>query len=78
MVQTAGTFLKANQGFKVVITGHSLGGAMARVMYFFLEVNKQLNVKYELYTYGELRVGNKHFADFMNRQGITTARVVAR
>lgn len=52
---------------------------MARLMYFFLEDNKQFpKVTYELYTYGEPRVGNKYFADFMNRQSITTARVVAR
>lgn len=52
---------------------------MARIMYFFLEDNKQFpNVEYELYTYGEPRVGNKHFANFINQQRITTARVVAR
>lgn len=51
---------------------------MARLFTFFLLQLKQFpGAVYELYTCGELRVVNKHFADFMNSQPITTARVVA-
>lgn len=72
-------YLNTNPKFKVVLTGHSLGGAMARLTYFFFSDNKQFpTVTYELYTYGEPRVGNKYFADFINSQSIKTARVVAR
>lgn len=79
VVRAVAEYLCENPGFKVVLTGHSLGGAMARLTYFFMEENKQFpKVQYELYTYGEPRVGNKHFADFMNTRCITTARVVAR
>jgi len=79
VVRTVASYLNENPEFKVVITGHSLGAAMARIMYFFLEDTNQFpTVTYALYTYGEPRVGNKYFANFMNSQPITTARVVAR
>lgn len=79
MVRTVAEYLKECPNRKVVITGHSLGGAMARLMYFFLEYTKQFpEVTYELYTYGEPRVGNERFAEFMNSQPISTARVVTR
>lgn len=79
VIRAVAAYLKLYPKYKVVITGHSLGGAIARLTYFFLEDTKQFpNVAYELYTYGEPRVGNKYFADYMNRQSITTARIVAR
>lgn len=67
--------------YKIVITGHSLGAAMARItQYFFILLKQFPNATYEVYTYGEPRVGNKYFADFINYQNQTqkTARVVAR
>ncbi|XP_037039210.1 lipase-like [Bradysia coprophila] len=79
VVRTIAKYLNLNPGLKVVLTGHSLGGAMARLTYFFLEDNKQFpSVVYELFTYGEPRVGNVYFAEFMNNQPIVIARVVAR
>lgn len=52
---------------------------MARLTTFFILFLKQFpGKKLELYTYGEPRVGNKGFADFMNAQSITTARITAR
>ncbi|XP_037038368.1 lipase-like [Bradysia coprophila] len=79
VVETVADLLNENPGFKVVLTGHSLGGAMARITYFFFaDRNLFPGVEFELYTYGEPRVGNKYFAEFMNCQPITTARVVAR
>lgn len=68
-----------NPGFKVVLTGHSLGGAMASLTYYFITYRQLFpNATFEVYTYGEPRVGNKYFADFMNCQRMVTARVVAR
>lgn len=79
VVRTVAKYLSKNPKSKVIITGHSLGAAMARLTYFFLEDNKQFpSVKYELYTYGEPRGGNVYYAQFMNKQRIVTARVVAR
>lgn len=62
-----------------MITGHSLGGALARITTFLILYLEQFpETKLEVYTYGEVRVGNKGFVDFMNAQNMTTARVVAR
>lgn len=72
-------YRKEYPSFKIVLCGHSMGGAIARIMYFFFVNNEDFpSAEYELYTYGEPRVGNKAFADFMNHQNITTVRVVAR
>lgn len=52
---------------------------MARVTQLFLvKLNQFPGATYEVYTYGEPRVGNKAHADFVNNQSITTARIVAR
>ena len=65
--------------YKIVIVGHSLGGAMARLTQFFMLTLEQFpGATYECYTFGEPRSGNKAFADYMNTQTIKTARVVAR
>jgi len=79
VVKAVGEYLNKNRNYKIVISGHSLGGAMARVTFFFLkDLNQFPCTTYELYTYGEPRVGNKAFAKFMTSQNITSARVVAR
>ncbi len=79
MVTAIATYRKYNPKYKIVITGLSLGAAMARMTSFFLIDRKQFgNATYELYTFGEPRVGNKPFAEFMNSLNITTARIVNR
>lgn len=73
------THILANPTYKVVITGHSLGGCMAIITAFFLTHRGQFTgVEYSLYTYGNPRVGNKGFVDYMNTLNITAVRVVAR
>lgn len=78
VVRQVSAYLTEVPDAKVVITGHSLGGAMARQTYFFLDDRNQFPVNYELYTYGEPRGGNKAYADYMNSRTIFSARVVAR
>lgn len=52
---------------------------MARVTYYYLIYNDQFcGATYEVFTYGEPRSGNKEYADFLNSQNITTARIVDR
>jgi len=61
--------------YKVVLTGHSLGGAMATISYYLLS-HDMPNLSYVLITFGEPRVGDRAFADYINQQRIPAARVV--
>lgn len=52
----------------IIITGHSLGGALATICAVYLKENPNLN-KYNIsvYTYGSPRVGNKKFKKLYNK-----------
>ncbi|KAJ6641353.1 Tonsoku-like protein, partial [Pseudolycoriella hygida] len=64
--------------YKLVLSGHSLGGNMARItLFLLLYLNQYPGCRYEIYTYGDPRVGNKEFVDFMNKQTLVSSRVVA-
>lgn len=77
VIKAAGYQLQQHPTYKLVITGHSLGGAMARLTYFFIDINSQFpGSTTELYTYGEPRVGNIAFADYFNNLDILSARCV--
>ena len=53
---------KAHPGAEVVITGHSLGGALAFLAAVDLSINEGINMTTS-YTFGQPRVGNSVFAD---------------
>ncbi|KXJ93288.1 lipase [Microdochium bolleyi] len=55
----------ANPSYKIIFTGHSLGGATATVA-----AAKARNLGYaiDLFTYGSPRVGNEDFAQFVTNQ----------
>lgn len=57
--------LGQNPGFRVVATGHSLGGAVATLGAAYL---RQQGLSVDLYTYGAPRVGNEDFANWMTSQ----------
>lgn len=57
--------LQANPGYKVVITGHSLGGAVASLAGANL---RRAGMKMDIYTFGAPRAGNDAFANFANSQ----------
>ncbi|KAJ6649733.1 Lipase [Pseudolycoriella hygida] len=79
VVQAIAYYRQDHPNYKIVITGLSLGGAMARMTLFFLKDRNQFdNATYELYTFGEFRVGNIYFAEYMNSLNITSVRVVHR
>lgn len=56
--------LDANPDYKTIITGHSLGGAIAQLAFASLR-----DTKYKVvgaYTYGQPRVGNQAYADYID------------
>ncbi|RDA86814.1 hypothetical protein CP532_6379 [Ophiocordyceps camponoti-leonardi (nom. inval.)] len=60
------------KGVRVVVTGHSLGGAIATIAGAYLRT-KFPDVWIDIYAYGSPRVGNKAFTNFVEEQknGVT-------
>jgi len=50
----------------VIVTGHSLGGAIATLALIKLEVILPSDVSFTLITFGSPKVGNAAFAEYMN------------
>lgn len=53
---------------RIILTGHSLGGALATIAAADLIVNKYAGSRLSLYTYGSPRVGNVEFVTWFNNQ----------
>lgn len=64
--------LQANPSYKLVVTGHSLGGAVATIAAASL---RAAGLPCDLYTYGSPRVGNAAFAQFVTDQAGAEFRV---
>lgn len=62
----------ANPSYRVVATGHSLGGAVATLAAAYL---RRSGIPADLYTYGSPRVGNPAFASFVTAQAGAEWRV---
>ncbi|KNG87440.1 putative lipase precursor [Aspergillus nomiae NRRL 13137] len=58
--------------YHVVVTGHSLGGAIATVAGAYLRTK---DIPCDIYTYGSPRVGDARFAEFVSTQPGITARI---
>ncbi|EKV02396.1 putative lipase [Leptolyngbya sp. PCC 7375] len=59
-----------------LLTGHSLGGALAKLCAVDLQYNFSPDISVEVYTFGAPRVGNKAFAESYNRRVPNTWRFV--
>ena len=57
--------LGSNNGYRVVVAGHSLGGAVATLAGAYL---RRDGLACDVYTFGSPRVGNDHFANWMVAQ----------
>ncbi|KXN74475.1 alpha/beta-hydrolase, partial [Conidiobolus coronatus NRRL 28638] len=66
-------------GYQLVSTGHSLGGAMATLLAF--KVAQEGIIRWEnikIVTFGQPRIGNKAFADYLNSKPLSIARVTTK
>lgn len=66
VVDSVTRLVKENPGYKLVITGHSLGGAIATIA--ATELRKH-GLQVSLVTYGSPRVGNEALAKFISASG---------
>ncbi|KAJ2793672.1 hypothetical protein H4R20_006473, partial [Coemansia guatemalensis] len=63
--------------YKIVFTGHSLGGAQSAICAVdVLRQKPELKSRSHLYTYGMPRIGNEAWADGVDKLGIPIYRVV--
>jgi hypothetical protein len=67
-----GSALAANPGYRLIISGHSLGGAVATLGAAYLRRDGFAN---DVYTYGSPRVGNAAFTNFVTAQAGAEYRV---
>ena len=57
-----------------MVTGHSLGGALAA--FASIDIHKNIGVVNQVYTYGQPRIGNSNMAKFMATAIPNTYRVI--
>ena len=69
LCQKLKNLLQIHKNAKFIVIGHSLGGALAVLFSEMLFMNKEdelLDKLLAIYTFGQPRVGDKAFGDFMN------------
>jgi predicted lipase len=52
----------------IIISGHSMGGAIATLFGSYLTENEKELMPYQVYTYGSPRVGNREFSNYVDQQ----------
>ncbi|CAE6456388.1 unnamed protein product [Rhizoctonia solani] len=60
---------------KVTLVGHSLGGAIAALDALFMKLNLPSTIAIKAVTYGQPRVGNQEFADWIDQQVTDFSRI---
>ncbi|KAF9262380.1 alpha/beta-hydrolase [Marasmius fiardii PR-910] len=69
--------LSRHRDYDLVTTGHSLGGALSTLAAVALKQTYDNKVQVRNFTYGAPRIGNRHFAEFVNHLlGTDAYRVV--
>lgn len=64
--------LATHPDYRIIFTGHSLGGALSPIIGAHLRAQ---NYPIDIYTYGQPRAGNDKFSDFITNQPGNTYRV---
>ncbi|KAG8927671.1 hypothetical protein FRC02_007947 [Tulasnella sp. 418] len=57
-----------NKTKNVALVGHSLGGALALLNGVYLQLNLPPSTVFKIVTFGQPRVGNQEFADYVDRK----------
>lgn len=74
--QAVQSALAAHPGFRIVLTGHSLGGALATLLGAGMKMSAVVAAAgVDIYTYGSPRVGNAALLEFVNAQPGSIYRV---
>lgn len=68
--------IEENPTYTVILTGHSLGGALASLTALDLAKNEKIKDKLLLYTFGMPRVGNQAYAKDHERKVPNSCRIV--
>jgi len=68
--------MRGHETKKIIITGHSLGGALATILFSYFLVHHP-SIQSNLYTFGSPRVGDKAFSTFVSESNRAT-RIVNR
>lgn len=77
VIKTLVPLFKKYPGYRLLLTGHSLGGALATLSAPF--ISRDMKIPYSqmrIITYGQIRVGNLPFAMWYNHLNINFTRVV--
>lgn len=70
------TYIKTHTTPRIIVTGHSLGGALATLCAVDLQYNFPKQIQIETYTFGAPRVGNAGFRESFNRRLPRSYRII--
>ena len=70
--------IKSHSDYQIIVTGHSLGGAVASIIAFAIKKEKIFSNNLVLITYGQPRTGNYYFADYVTKNVNKIFRIVRK
>ena len=70
--------IRSHLDYQIIITGHSLGGAVASIIAFAIKKEKIFTNNLVLITYGQPRTGNYYFADYVTKNVDKIFRIVRK
>ncbi len=70
--------IRSHLDYQVIVTGHSLGGAVASIIAFAIKKEKKFTNNLVLITYGQPRTGNYYFADYVTKNVDKIFRIVRK